>query len=321
MIKITIIIPVYNSEQYLADCLDSVVNQSLKEIQVIAVNDGSTDGSLQILNEYALKDLRIEVIDKKNEGAGIARNVGIEKAKGIYILCVDSDDLINTDTCKVLYETAYNNDLDFLQVRRLREFTEDQHIDINEKIDQDVIHTIPVQSGKAFSLHSYSTSFACGKLWKNSLIKKAGLCFSDNRVGEDQLMSFKSYVFAERFLLIDFRCYYYRTHSLSATSGHKDLLYLKNHSEIAVKMLKIIEDQSLWDHYGFVKRLFIILYRLNLHSVRNKNLDPQLFKSYRNQMKEARRKCKANRKRGARFRFKVERFFLLPPVLWRTFKM
>lgn len=168
MIKISIIIPIFNSEKYLASCLDSVINQSLKEIQIIAVNDGSTDTSLQILNEYAIKDPRIHVIDKKNEGEGMARNTALRKVKGKYVLCVDSDDLINSDTCKILYNTAEINNLDLLQVKHLKKFSQDKQIDVNEKIDYELTDTIPVKSGKEFSFDRYSTSFACGKLWKRS---------------------------------------------------------------------------------------------------------------------------------------------------------
>jgi len=85
MTKISVIIPVYNVEKYLEECLDSVVNQTLKDIEIIIVDDGSTDSSSQICDKYAKKDNRIKVIHKNNEGLGKAYNVGIEKATGKYI--------------------------------------------------------------------------------------------------------------------------------------------------------------------------------------------------------------------------------------------
>ncbi|WP_225369762.1 glycosyltransferase family 2 protein [Methanobrevibacter arboriphilus] len=84
--KISVIIPVYNVEKYLEQCLDSVINQSLEDIEVICINDGSTDNSLEILDEYAKKDNRIKIINKKNEGLGVARNIGMDYAKGKYII-------------------------------------------------------------------------------------------------------------------------------------------------------------------------------------------------------------------------------------------
>ena len=101
--KISIIIPVYNVEKYLRQCLDSVVNQTMQEIQIICVNDGSTDGSLAILREYEARDSRIEVIDKPNGGAASARNAGIAQVRGTYMYFVDSDDGIDPTLCEKTY--------------------------------------------------------------------------------------------------------------------------------------------------------------------------------------------------------------------------
>ena len=102
--KISIIVPVYNVEPYLRQCLDSVVNQTLQGIQIICVNDGSTDGSLTILQEYADKDSRIEVIDKPNSGnPGAARNAGLPRVRGKYMYFLDSDDWIDPRLCEKTY--------------------------------------------------------------------------------------------------------------------------------------------------------------------------------------------------------------------------
>ena len=103
--KISIIVPVYNVEKYLSECLDSIVNQTLKDIEIICLNDGSTDNSLQILKEYASKDNRIKIIDKENEGLGYTRKVGLTNATGKYILFCDSDDYYSELTA---FEELYN---------------------------------------------------------------------------------------------------------------------------------------------------------------------------------------------------------------------
>ncbi len=103
MTKISVIIPVYNVEKYLRECLDSVVNQTLKDIEIICVNDGSTDNSLEILKEYEKQDSRIKIIDKKNEGAGVARNHGLQIASGKYIYFMDSDDFLDNNALEILY--------------------------------------------------------------------------------------------------------------------------------------------------------------------------------------------------------------------------
>ncbi|MDR2160688.1 MAG: glycosyltransferase, partial [Desulfovibrio sp.] len=105
--KVSVIIPVYNTEPYLRRCLDSVCGQTLREIEIICVNDGSTDGSLEILREYAQKDSRVKVIElEENKGAGAARNAGIDAARGEYIGFVDSDDYVDLDFYETLYVKA-----------------------------------------------------------------------------------------------------------------------------------------------------------------------------------------------------------------------
>lgn len=94
MAKVSVIIPVYNVEPYLKQCMDSVVGQTLKDIEIICVDDGSTDGSLDILKEYATEDSRIQIIEQKNAGAGAARNNGMRHATGKYLSFLDSDDFL-----------------------------------------------------------------------------------------------------------------------------------------------------------------------------------------------------------------------------------
>lgn len=112
MVKVSIIVPVYNVEKFLEKCLDSLVNQTLHDIEIICINDGSTDKSLEILKSFANKDKRITVIDKQNEGPSVARNVGLEKAQGEYIGFVDSDDWVDLDFYEKLYNSAINNGAD-----------------------------------------------------------------------------------------------------------------------------------------------------------------------------------------------------------------
>lgn len=115
MPKVSVIIPVYNVEQYLRECLDSVVNQTLKDIEIICINDGSTDNSLNILKEYATQDSRIKIIDKQNSGYGHSMNVGIDNARGEYIGIVEPDDYIKLNMYKTLYSKAKELDLDFIK--------------------------------------------------------------------------------------------------------------------------------------------------------------------------------------------------------------
>ena len=106
MIKLSIIVPIYNAQNHLKKCIESIINQTEKDIEIILIDDGSTDDSLKICNEYQRKDFRINVIHQKNSGVSIARNQGIKIAKGEYIGFVDSDDWIDLDMFKRLLEEA-----------------------------------------------------------------------------------------------------------------------------------------------------------------------------------------------------------------------
>ncbi len=115
MPQVSIVIPIYNVEQYLRECLDSVVNQTLKDIEIICVNDGSTDNSLAIVQEYAEKDSRIKIISKPNSGYGHTMNVGIDAATGEYIGIVEPDDYVKLDMYEQLYAIAKKENLHLIK--------------------------------------------------------------------------------------------------------------------------------------------------------------------------------------------------------------
>ena len=103
MVKVSVIIPVYNVEQYLKECLDSVINQTLKDIEIICINDGSTDGSLKILEKYESLDDRIVVFSQENSGLSATRNKGMQLSSGEYVYFMDSDDYLELNALEELY--------------------------------------------------------------------------------------------------------------------------------------------------------------------------------------------------------------------------
>jgi len=113
-VKVSIIIPVFNNEDFIAKTLESAINQTLKEIEIILVNDGSTDKSLEIINKYKTFDSRIKIINQKNQGALFSRFEGIKIATGEYIQMVDGDDFLKIDCCEKLYKFAKKNSLDIV---------------------------------------------------------------------------------------------------------------------------------------------------------------------------------------------------------------
>ncbi len=113
-IKVSVIIPIFNPGDAIINCLNSIVTQSLREMEILCINDGSTDNSLEILNEFAKRESRLKIITQKNSGAGVARNKGLENSKGEYILFLDCDDWIEDNACELLYNHAKKTDSDLV---------------------------------------------------------------------------------------------------------------------------------------------------------------------------------------------------------------
>ena len=131
MAKISVIIPVYNVEEYLERCLNSVVNQTFKDLEIICVNDGSTDSSGEILQKFARKDARIKIIKRPNGGLSAARNTGLEVMSGEYFAFLDSDDWIDLNFYEKLYEKAKEFDADIAMADFIRKGKNKHKIRLN----------------------------------------------------------------------------------------------------------------------------------------------------------------------------------------------
>lgn len=178
MYKVSIIVPVYNIEKYLAKCLDSLINQTLKEIEIICVNDGSTDNSAEILNEYAQKDSRIRIINQENAGLSAARNTGINNANGEYIGYVDSDDWVDLNFYENLYNAAKENNADIAVAGIKRVGGEDYKEKVFLKFEKT---TTTENTDEKFRLCDIpDKSYVWNKIYKLSEIKEHSLYF---RVG------------------------------------------------------------------------------------------------------------------------------------------
>ena len=192
--KITVIVPVYNVENYLNKCLDSLINQTYKNLEIIVINDGSTDNSGEICQEYAQKDNRIVYIEKENGGPSDARNAGLDRMTGSYVTFVDSDDWIELDYVEILYKkiTEYQADI---AVGNYYSFNEAEgmyyfHIfgdSYYEKVYDNVSifeNLYESQEMKSFALIS-----VFGKLYKADLVKH--LRFDIGKLGEDGYLNQK----------------------------------------------------------------------------------------------------------------------------------
>lgn len=222
--KISVIIPIFNVEKYLEDCLESVINQSLKEIEIICVDDGSTDGSNKILRYYASKDSRIHIIEKENGGLSSARNVGIEAAKGEYIHFLDSDDLMETIAYEYLYEKAKELKLDLLYFEAESFFENDgiKEKNIDKMTLYDRKHKYGVKKGidlftELKSNNDYIVS-ACLYLISLNLLRE--IRFSEGVYYEDNLFTFMTILRAKRATCIENKFYLRRVREGSITTSN-----------------------------------------------------------------------------------------------------
>ena len=212
-INISVIIPIYNSEKYLSECLESIINQTFKDIEIICINDGSKDKSKQIIKQYAEKDKRIILINQKNKGAGPARDKGIEISKGEYISFIDSDDFFHFRTLEIAYTNIkkYNSDVIRFQYYQ---FKNKKKLKINEKIESYNI--------KNFSMSMGWCCVVWNRLWKASIIKKYKIGFGKLKSGEDNIFNAKNFPFLNNIILLDVKLVYHRNVHKSLSSNYKN---------------------------------------------------------------------------------------------------
>lgn len=181
--KIAVVIPVYNVEPYLKECLDSVVHQTFKALKIICINDGSTDGSLKILREYEKNDPRVTVIDQENKGVSVARNVGIELAlqsKCEFITFMDSDDYLELDTYEKAYKKAIASGADVVVWGR----------DYFKVVDGEEAVIRSVDYGSGLNQKTRYKTFVWDKLYKKDLIEQNGFRFKpEMSYAEDALFN------------------------------------------------------------------------------------------------------------------------------------
>jgi glycosyltransferase involved in cell wall biosynthesis len=236
--KISFIIPVYNVEKYLRECLDSVVNQTLKEIQIICINDGSTDNSPTILNDYAAKDQRISVIDLPNGGQSIARNTAYDYVKGDYILFVDSDDFIELNAAEKLYSQAVetNSDITLFDFFYCNENSTPYK---TKRISHISGMTSDYEFRKKVILDSIGTMW--DKLYRSDFLLRNKIRCPEKLHGEDQAVTFISLALADKISILSEPLYYYRM--VNDSTSHS---YCKNKRQTdAIEVYKFIRDELI----------------------------------------------------------------------------
>ncbi len=278
MAKISVIVPVYNVEKYIKQSLDSIINQTLNDIEIICVNDGSTDSSREILEQYKQKDSRIIIIDKKNGGLSSARNAGMEVAKGEFISFIDSDDWVKEDFLEKLYNniTTYNSDISICAVNQYDETKQDF-------ISPDKYFTLEYFD-KSFDNRAFSYTdtkeflmnvcvMAWNKLYRRSFLESTQARFPDGLIFEDGPFFFSIFFKTQKVSIVRDRMYNYRINrngSIVQKGGIQffDIIDVVNMMLISLKNSPIFNEVK---YEFFHRKADDIIYRYELIGLKLKN--------------------------------------------------
>lgn len=267
--KISIIIPVYNVEKYLQKCLDSIINQSLKELEIICVNDSSTDGSLEILSKYAKNDDRFVIITQKNQGQGVARNNAIKIAKGEYIICVDSDDWIESDSLEKLYNFAEEKNADVVRfdhkliyenAKNTQEVLFDDEIkkEYGLAIENKEAYNYKMFMGKKLGVMCRLGLATCNYFIKRDFINRFDIKFAPSRLGEDHLFALGILFCAKEiyYLKETFYCYRMREGSAIHSKTKEVFLTFDNIEKIREFLIKnSLYDELKYEFFAYAEML------------------------------------------------------------------
>jgi len=320
-------VPIYNVENYLGRCLDSILAQEYDDFEVIAINDGSTDNSLTILQEYAEKDNRISIIDKKNNGVSSARNNGLLQAMGEYIGFVDPDDWIEPQMYKEMIKIAEEDQIDIVMCSYTREFgthskekmfsfPERSHFindEVQNKILRRLVGPLDEEIANPELLDAWGTVWS--KLYRAEIIKNNNLQFVDLReIGsnEDTLFNIHVFYYAESFVFLNKPYYHYwRANAASITSIHNPHL-VNQFGRLYSRMESFLNEKNLGESYKIAlnNRISLNALGLGLNTI-SRGTNRSIIKQIKN-IKEL--------LNNSRMRRSLEQFDLKNcSLIWKTF--
>lgn len=289
MIKISVIVSIYNGEKYLKKCIESIINQSFSEFELILVNDGSTDNSKNICNEYRDKDNRVKVIDQQNQGVSYARNKGIETCEGEYICFIDCDDYIPNNYLERMYNVCDSNNVKFAACN-IKAITEDQRV-IWQKVMDEGIYTKENIMGKLLEFKEFNAG-PCGKIFHKTIKDK--IKFPNLKTYEDLIFVYKSInLLGEMYYIEDLDYFYIHRNNNSAMTE-----FIKSPTvdviNAAYEVLEFIDNNmpeifgtSL---YGIISQVMMYLNDINRI---DKNWDKDSSKIYINEAQKLLRKYRS----------------------------
>lgn len=253
MVDVSIIVPIFNGEKYLNQCLDSISNQTLENIEIICINDGSTDKTSSILNKYSSKDKRFKIIETENRGQGSARNTALNEAKGEYVAFVDADDWIELNSMELLYKNAKLRDLDLLffqmsnYIQSSGKTVSTDLYDIksfeNNGIDENTIFNHNTTRNFLFEIPVGPVS----KLYRRQFLESNNLRFPEGMFFEDNAFFYNAYFYCKKAGFLKKQLYYRRRHDESVTQtldeSKFDIVNATN------SVLEVFDNHSLYESY------------------------------------------------------------------------
>lgn len=289
-VKVSVVIPVYNVEKYLAECLDSILEQSLKEIEVIVVNDGSTDGSLAIIEKYKNENRNMLVINQENQGVACARNAGLEKVSGQFLYFMDSDDILEKTALEELYQRATKDNLDMI-LFDADIIAEDEQCERVEEFSYTKKGQYPdIYDGKELLERMLKQNEYRSALWtrfvRSDIIKQNGICCIPNIIHEDEWFSLQEMMYTKRVAHVP-KAYFHRrlrtgSIMMSKTTEKSFVGYVKTLQKMA-EVYQDTSDASIQLYAGLLLNCVMRNYVV---------LDRDTCKKYKNEIKELKAKLR-----------------------------
>lgn len=252
MPKISVVVPIYNVQEYLEECMESIVRQTLEDIEIICINDGSTDRSMEILQAYADADPRIVVVDKKNEGYGVGMNIGFDKATGEYIGIVEPDDYVPLNMFEDLYLKAKEYDLDFVKADFYRFVTDDDesmHLTYNHLTPLKEKYNVVFNPSKEpealkYVMNTWSGIYKKEFLDKNNIRhhETPGASFQDNGFW------IQTFCYAQRAMILDTPYYRNRRDNPNSSVNNPEKVYCMNEEYKYIKNI-LSQNEELWNRF------------------------------------------------------------------------
>lgn len=269
---VSIILPVFNAERFLSQCLDSILRQTYQDWELIAVDDGSKDGSMEILKSYEKRDLRIHIISKKNEGVSIARNIALEHAHGDYVYFVDSDDIVMPEALMILVKAMESSKTTFVKSDFLPIDEQGKQVFINKKqVIRRRYDGKVMDSEKFFKKILMKEYFLWTCLFRKDIIVKNHILFIPHcRLMEDAAFVADYLLYSDRNIYKDACVYGYRKYEGSVSAVNKDytedMMLIKKHllefpkSELHINLLKMMASKLDENTSSTIKKKMTAIY-------------------------------------------------------------